>query len=60
MAQIKVGDTFKPGELAPVKGVYQCTSCGKEEHSKQGDHLPPQNHYQHAPPKPILWKLVRV
>lgn len=48
----------KPGEAAPLSGIYRCEGCGKEVASNHGEPLPPQNHHQHKPPSNIRWRLI--
>jgi hypothetical protein len=48
-----------PGAPTPYSGVYRCVVCGKEDISKQGNPLPPQNHHQHDYGMgPIRWQLI--
>jgi hypothetical protein len=50
--------THTPGTPTPYSGIYRCHSCGENEVSTFGHPLPPQNHHQHSPPAPILWRLI--
>jgi hypothetical protein len=49
--------TYRPGERGSYSGLYQCINCGDEYACNQGNPLPPQNHHQHNPPSPIVWRL---
>jgi hypothetical protein len=49
---------YHPATPAPFSGVYHCHVCGHEAVSTKGNPLPPQNHHQHSPAKPILWRLI--
>jgi hypothetical protein len=56
--------TYHPGMLAPVSGIYRCEACGYEADSTKGKPLPPsQTCPQHAPDWKcnhgrVLWRLV--
>jgi hypothetical protein len=50
--------THKPGIIVPYSGIYRCDNCGDEDACNKGDPFPPQNHHQHNPPSPILWRLL--
>lgn len=56
------GDAFDkvytPGIKVPHSGIYRCENCGDEVASNKDDPFPPQNHHQHSPPAPILWRLL--
>jgi len=47
-----------PAAATPFSGIYRCHVCGREAVSTAGHPLPPQNHHQHAPPQPVLWRLI--
>jgi len=47
-----------PGVATPYSGIYRCENCGVNEVSTYGHPLPPQNHHQHNPAAPILWRLI--
>ncbi|QDD87595.1 protein L [Pseudomonas oryzihabitans] len=49
--------TYKPSDKVPTSGIYRCINCKREVTCNEGDGFPPQNHDQHSPGKPILWKL---
>lgn len=49
---------YKPGEPAPLSGIYRCTGCGLEIAHNGREPLPPQNHGQHPGAAAIRWKLV--
>lgn len=49
---------WKPSAPTPYSGVYRCENCGDEVACNKGNPLPPQNHAQHPPGKPIIWRLV--
>ena len=47
-----------PGATAPLSGIYRCLGCGREDISKEGNPLPPQNHHQHTISQgTIRWRL---
>jgi len=49
----------KPGEDAPLSGIYRCMGCQKEVASNEHQPLPPQNDHQHTPAQgSIRWKLI--
>lgn len=48
---------WKPGQTPPNSGIYRCKTCGDEIAANKGNPLPAQNHDQHAPGQPIIWKL---
>ena len=48
----------RPGMTTPFSGIYQCQNCRREVASNAGNPLPPQNHHQHNPPRPIVWRLI--
>ncbi|RAH03833.1 MULTISPECIES: protein L [unclassified Pseudomonas] len=48
---------YSPNDKVPVSGIYRCVNCKREVTCNEGDGFPPQNHDQHTPGKPILWKL---
>ncbi|PAA16440.1 protein L [Pseudomonas fragi] len=48
---------YSPGDKVPTSGIYRCINCKREVTCNEGDDFPPQNHSQHAPGKPILWRL---
>lgn len=39
--------TYHPGALTPVSGIYRCGTCGYEAVSTQGHHLPPTVSCEH-------------
>jgi len=49
--------THGPGQRVPYSGIYRCENCARQIAANQHDPFPPQNHHQHNPPKPILWRL---
>jgi len=50
---------YKPGERAPLSGIYRCENCTDEIAHNGGNQLPPQNHHQHKSRLlPILWRLI--
>lgn len=55
-----VFDTLhEPGVITTYSGIYRCAVCGREDVSRQGNPLPPQNHHQHTPGAgPIRWQLI--
>ena len=48
----------RPGSAPPYSAIYRCEKCGVKEVSTKGHPLPPQNHHQHQPPAPIVWRLI--
>lgn len=49
---------YKPGDSAPVSGIYRCLGCKKEITANAKDPFPPQNHHQHTMAQgSIRWKL---
>ncbi|RIL17841.1 protein L [Acinetobacter baumannii] len=51
-------ETYSPGKIVPVSGIYKCTICDKEIASNKDDPFPPQNHHQHPEKENISWTLV--
>lgn len=51
-------ESYAPGTITPVSGIYRCMTCGDEIAANKGGPLPPQNDHQHATNEKILWKLV--
>jgi len=49
---------LRPGQLAPVSGVYRCRACGKSVTSIKDRPLPPQHLAHHSHPAAIDWQLV--
>jgi hypothetical protein len=49
---------LKPGTVVSNSGIYRCANCGDEIAANKGNPLPPQNHHQHTPAKPIEWQLM--
>ena len=48
----------RPGATAPLSGIYRCVGCGREDISKEGNPLPPQNHHQHTTVQgAVRWRL---
>jgi len=39
-------ETYSPGKIVPVSGIYKCTVCDKEIASNKDDPFPPQSHHQ--------------
>lgn len=48
---------YKPGDRAPLSGIYKCIHCGDEIAHNGGEPMPPQNHKQHPVTPPVRWKL---
>jgi len=48
----------KPGTVVNNSGIYRCINCDDEIAANKGNPLPSQNHAQHAPGKPIIWRLL--
>lgn len=49
---------LSPGTRPVHSGIYRCKHCGDEVAANKGNPLPPQNHHQHNPPTPIMWRLL--
>jgi hypothetical protein len=49
---------LSPGTVVSNSGIYRCHACGDEIAANKGNPLPPQNHHQHSPPRPIAWRLL--
>jgi len=49
--------THAPASITSFSGIYQCEVCGEPIVSTVGHPLPPQNHHQHNPARPIAWRL---
>jgi hypothetical protein len=52
-----IGDTFSPGQIVPVSGIYKCTSCGSTSSFStdvKGKTFPPSHH------PGARWELVEV
>ncbi|PJO69956.1 hypothetical protein EZV77_27315 [Burkholderia thailandensis] len=50
-----IGDTFKPGDVVPVSGIYKCTTCNTPNSTDVKGHRFPPSHCTGA-----LWKLSKI
>lgn len=50
-----IGDTFKPGDVVPVSGIYKCTRCNTPNSTDVKGHKFPPSHCSGA-----LWKLSKI